>query len=147
MQAPGFGEKTAAKVRACFDYLFAQPGVEGRVGIMGFCFGGTYSFSLAVHEPRLKAAVPFYGHADFSVEELKQIHCPILAFYGERDENLMASLPELQEKMKAANVDFTVQVYENAGHAFFNDTNRFAYNKPAAEDAWPKALAFLAKNL
>ena len=59
MQAPGFGEETLAKVEACFSYLTEQVGVDNRVGIMGFCFGGTYSFSLAMHEPRLKVACPF----------------------------------------------------------------------------------------
>jgi carboxymethylenebutenolidase len=147
MQAPDFGTKTLASVQECFRYLSEQPGVEARVGIMGFCFGGTYSFSLAVHQPKLKLAVPFYGHADFSVEELKAITCPILAFFGEKDERLMAQLPELKTKMNEAGVDFTATVYPDCGHAFFNDTNPFAYNKAAATDAWEKTLVFVAENI
>jgi carboxymethylenebutenolidase len=146
MQAPGFGEATLAGVQECFSYLAGQAGVNGRIGITGFCFGGSYSFSLAVHQPKLKLAIPFYGHADFSVEELKAITCPILAFYGENDERLMTALPELKTKMKEAGVDFRPQVYPNCGHAFFNETNPFAYNKAAAEDAWEKTLSFIAKN-
>jgi carboxymethylenebutenolidase len=130
LQSPGLGEKTLAKI-----------------GITGFCFGGTYSFSLAVRQPKLRAAVAFYGHADFSVQQLRQIKCPILAFYGENDERLMVVLPELKTKMKKAGVDFTAKVYKNCGHAFFNDTNKFAYNDDAAKDAWRKTLKFLSLNL
>ena len=147
LQAPGFGDKTIAKVESCYDFIAKQEGVRERVGIVGFCFGGTYSFSLAVHEPRLKAAVPFYGHADFTIDELKKITCPILAFYGEKDENLMNALPELKEKMEEARVNFTAQIYKDCGHAFFNDTNPFTYNEFAAKDAWQKTLEFLSANL
>jgi carboxymethylenebutenolidase len=147
MQAPDFGAKTLARVKGVFDYLYNQPDVAGKVAITGFCFGGSYSFSLAVHEPRLKAAIPFYGHADFSVEELSKIKCPILAFYGRKDEGLIASLPALEDNMKQAGVNFTDKVYEDTGHAFFNDTNPFAYNKDAATDAWQKSLEFLKENI
>jgi len=144
---PDFAESTLQRIQACFDLLFDDTGVNGRVGITGFCFGGTYSFSLAVHEPRLKASVPFYGHADFDVAELKRITAPVLAFYGENDANLMKSLPDLTTRMADAGVDFTAKVYPDAGHAFFNDTNRFAYNESAATDAWGRTLAFLAEHV
>jgi len=146
MQAPGFAEQTLANIQACFNYLTGQEGVNDRIGITGFCFGGTYSFSLAVVQPKLKVAAPFYGHTDFSAEELKNIQCPILAFYGENDERLIAGLPELKTKMKEAGVDFTAQVYKDCGHAFFNDTNKFTYNKAAAQDAWTRTLEFIEKN-
>jgi carboxymethylenebutenolidase len=144
---PGFAEETVNKLKACFNYLNDQATTNNKVAITGFCFGGTYSFSLAVEEPNLKAAAPFYGHSNHTVEELKQIKCPIMAFYGEKDERLIESLPDLKSRMSEAKVDFTAQVYPDCGHAFFNDTNRFAYNKAAAEDAWVKVLDFLASNL
>jgi len=147
LQAPDFGDKTLAKVRGCFEYVYKQPVVKQRVAIAGYCFGGTYSFNLAVAEPRLKAAVPYYGHADQSADELKAIKCPVLYFLGEKDENLMSKLPDLKTRMAAAGVDFAAQVYPDCGHAFFNDTNPFAYNEAAAKDAWQKTLDFLAKNL
>jgi carboxymethylenebutenolidase len=145
IHAPGFGEATLAGVQECFSYLENQEGVNGRIGVIGFCFGGSYSFSLAVHQPKLKAAIPFYGHADFSVEELKHISCPILAFYGQNDERLMTQLPELKTKMQQAAVDFRSLVYPDCGHAFFNETNPFAYNKAAADDAWEKTLRFIER--
>jgi carboxymethylenebutenolidase len=147
LQAPGFGEKTTERVKECFDFLERQPDVHDRIAIVGFCFGGTYSFSLAVQEPKLKAAVPFYGHSDFTVAELSKIQCPILAFYGEQDERLVAGLEKLESDMHEAHVKFTAQVYPDCGHAFFNDTNRFSYNADAAKDAWSRTLDFLAANI
>lgn len=147
LRAPGFAEKTLVNMRASFDYLTQIPAVGGRIGVTGFCFGGTYSFSLAVHEPRLRAAVPFYGHTDFSVEQLHGISCPVLAFYGDKDEGLVSKLPELEDSMRDAGVDFTAVVYPGAGHAFFNDTNRRTYREDAAADSWRKTLDFLSANL
>lgn len=147
IQTDEFAEQTIQKLLAAFDYLQGQKGARGRVGVVGYCFGGTYSFQLAVHEPRLKAAVPYYGHANFSVGQLQQIACPILAFYGENDQNLMNALPQLKDDMHAAKVAFDSVVYPDAGHAFFNDTNPFAYNEAAAKDAWTKTLDFLAEHL
>lgn len=144
MQEPGFGEKTLGKTKVCFDYLYGKPEVHEWVAITGFCFGGSYSFALATHEPRLKAAAPYYGHANLDdLDALKQIACPILAFYGEKDEGLISSLPTVKEEMAAAGVNFTAQVYPNCGHAFFNDTNPYAYNEEAAKDAWQRTLEFL----
>jgi len=137
---PEFGARTLAKLRACFEHLQER---TGRVAITGFCFGGTASYTLAVHEPRLVAAIPFYGRAEYPVEELRGIACPVRAFYGENDASLVAGLPELTEKMADAGVDFTPTVYPGCGHAFFNDTNRYAYDESAARDAWRASLDVL----
>ncbi len=147
LRAPGFAEKTLAALRVGFEYLAGIPAVAGRIGITGFCFGGTYSFSLAVNEPRLRAAVPFYGHADFSVDQLHGIACPVLAFYGDKDEALVSKLPELKDSMREAGVDFTAVVYPGAGHAFFNDTTKRTYREDASADSWRKTLDFLSANL
>lgn len=147
MQEPGFAEMTLGKLKTCFDYLYALPEVRQRVAVSGYCFGGSYSYNLAVHEPRLKAAVPFYGHASENIDELKQIKCPILAFYGEKDEGLVGGLDELKRLMQEAGVDYTAVVYPDCGHAFFNDTNPFAYNEKAASDAWQRTLEFLEKHI
>lgn len=145
LRAPEFAAKTAARVQACFDYLAERS--NDKVAITGFCFGGTYSFSLAVREPRLKAAIPFYGHADFSAAELAEIEAPVLAFYGEKDQALVSNLPELTTKMQEAGVDFEAVVYPGTGHAFFNDANEWVYNEAAAKDSWTKTLDFLAAKL
>jgi len=140
---PVFGADTVARIKGCFDYLYSQPDTNKRIAIMGFCFGGSYSFSFAVNEPRLKLALPFYGHANFTAKELQAIKCPVRAFLGENDEGLMKGLPELQEKMHEAGVDFEAKVYPNCGHAFFNNTNKYAYNEAAATDSWQRVVEYL----
>lgn len=145
--SPEFGQKTNERLQTCFEYLYALPEPAQKVAVMGFCFGGTYSYNLAILEPRLKLAVPFYGHCDHSVEELRNIKCPVVAFYGEKDENLMEQLPDLKQRMHEAGVNYMPTVYPNCGHAFFNDTNRFAYNAEAAKAAWAKTLEALTAAL
>jgi carboxymethylenebutenolidase len=141
-----FGMETVERLKICFNYLMQEFGLE-KIAVMGFCFGGTYSYSLAVNEPALAAALPFYGHAPEKEEELSKISCPIMAFYGEKDTALVQDLPRLQISMKKFNKDFRSKVYPNTGHAFMNDTNPTTYNKEAADDAWREALQFLKEHL
>ena len=128
------------------DYLQTQPGVDGRIAVTGFCFGGSYSFALAAADPRIRAAVPFYGSPPDSAN-VSAITGPVLAFYGDLDENLMASLPTVTRAMTDAGVDFQPTVYSGARHAFFNDTNSMTYTADAAADAWQRTLAFLEQQL
>lgn len=142
---PEFGAKALAGTKASFDYLYNLPEARQKVAALGFCFGGTYSYSLAVNEPRLKLALPFYGHCNFEVSELAKIRCPVRAFYGQNDEGLAEQMSTLPDKMREAGVDYAQKVYDGCGHAFFNDTNKFAYNANAARDAWRIVLDELAK--
>ena len=133
-------------LRAVVDLLVDQPEVDGSVGVVGFCFGGTYSFALALAEPRLRAAVAFYG--DFpETGDPATIGCPVLAFYGEDDHGITDGVPELEQRMEQAGVDFTARVYHGVGHAFFNDTSPSRYNAEVAADAWERTLAFLGRHL
>lgn len=143
---PEFAEGAIAALKEAVDYLMADEGVNGNVAVLGFCFGGTYAFHLAAHDDRLRAAVPFYGHPPRE-DEIPNISCPILAFYGDQDQALMDTLPQLTERMTAAGKEFIPVVYPNVGHAFFNDTNPFAYDAAAAADAWEQALSFLAERM
>jgi carboxymethylenebutenolidase len=146
LKSPEFAASTVEKLRVCFEYLMAQENVS-KAAVVGFCFGGTYSFNLAIAEPGLAAAVAFYGHFDHTDEQLELAEAPILAFYGEKDTNLTNDLPQLEDRMKQAGKDFTYKVYPDCGHAFFNDTNELTYNKKAAEDSWNVALKFLNSHL
>jgi carboxymethylenebutenolidase len=147
IQEPEFASKTIDKLKICFDYLYNLPEVKYLVAVSGFCFGGSYSYSLAIAEPRLKLALPFYGHVTTDISELSKIKCPLRAFYGQNDERLISSLPEVKAAMKQAGVDFEAKVYPDCGHAFFNDSNRFAYYEPAAKDAWKLAQKYLSTYL
>jgi carboxymethylenebutenolidase len=128
------------------DFVAEQPGVEGRIGVVGFCFGGSYSFTLAAADGRIRAAVPFYGSPPASAD-LARIGAPLLAFYGERDERLMRSLPDVTSGMRDAGADFRPHVYPRVGHAFFNDSNPRTYDAETAQDAWRRTLAFLDETL
>ncbi|HEY4964278.1 MAG TPA: dienelactone hydrolase family protein [Candidatus Saccharimonadales bacterium] len=144
---PSFGAKTLNRLEACFNFLYDDEQSSQKVGIIGFCFGGTYSYALAVNETRLKLVLPFYGHADQSADQLSNITCPVRAFYGKNDSGLIDNLPDLKARMAEAKVDFKDTVYDNCGHAFFNDTNPYAYNKQAAEAAWVSVLEELNNSL
>lgn len=141
--SPEFSESTIEKLQQCYAYLKTK---YGKVAVMGFCFGGTYSFSLAANQPSLDAAVVFYGHPP-QENDISKIRCPILAFYSENDSPLMESLPALQEMMEKNNVTFKFKVYKGCGHAFFNDQNPKMYNAEAAKSAWMEVVDFLKKNL
>jgi carboxymethylenebutenolidase len=147
MQSPEFAKNMLMKLKACFSYLENDPQCNGNIGVSGFCFGGTYSFSLAIEEPKIKAAVPFYGGAPEPFDKIENLRCPVLAFYGEKDERLIGQLPAVKDAMKKYGKDFEAVVYPNTGHAFFNDKNQVMYNKEASDDAWAKMLKFLQTNL
>jgi len=144
--APEYAGWAVSVLTTAVDYLERQPGVQKRIAVAGFCFGGSYSFALAAADPRIRAAVPFYGYPPESTS-VATIGCPVLALYGDADERLMESLPALTAAMADARVTFTAQTYEGAGHAFFNDTNPTTYVEDAAADAFARSLAFLHTNL
>lgn len=146
MNAPGFAAWAVPALQRVVDYLDEQPGVDGRIAVTGFCFGGTYSFALAAADDRVLAAIPFYG-APPELAEVPNISARVLALYGRNDPRLIDGLPEVAEAMQRAGVDFESKIYEGTGHAFFNDTNEHAYDADAAADAWSRANAFLSRVL
>jgi len=147
INSPEFAEATMKKLKTCFSYLHAQENSNSKIGVIGFCFGGTYAFALAAAQPDIKAAVPFYGHAPEPLSTIQAIACPVLAFYGGQDTELMKQLPGLKDAMILYHKQFLAVEYPDCGHAFFNDTNPNRYNKEAAEDAWERVLEFLKINL
>lgn len=143
---PAYGAWAVGQLMSAVDYLATQPRIEERIGVVGFCFGGSYSFALAAADPRIRAAVPFYGSPP-EATEVGGITAAIRAFYGGLDERLMASLPDVTTAMADAGIDFEAKVYAGARHAFFNDTNSLTYDASAAADSWQRALAFLGEAL
>ena len=142
--APAFAAEAVTKLRLVVDAFAAEPGIGGRIAVTGFCFGGTYTFALAAADPRLRAAIPFYGSAP---DDVSRIACPVLALYGEDDPRIMAGLPRTRAALADAGVAVAEKIYPGARHAFFNDTNATAYDPAAAGDAWLRTLAFLAQHL
>ena len=146
VNAPEYAEWAVGALKSVVDYLIAQPDVDGRIGVLGFCFGGSYSFALAAADRRIRGAVPFYGSPP-ETAQLAHLDCPVLAFYGENDERLMQSLPDVTKRMHDAGVQFSSHVYPGAGHAFFNDTNKTTYRPEVAADAWRRSIEFLRGSL
>ena len=143
LEAPEYAVWAVAALRGCLDYLSEQSGIGDRLAVVGFCFGGSYSLALAAADDRVKAAVPFYGAPGST--DVAAIACPVLAFYGDQDERLITSLPEVRAAMTEGGVDFTAQVYAGVGHAFFNDSNPYAYDEASATDAWRQTSALLKR--
>lgn len=128
------------------QYLEKSPETNGKVGVVGFCWGGAATNQLAVHSPTLKAAVPYYGRQP-SAEDVAKIQAPIMAHYGALDKNINAGIPAFEEALKKNNKKYEIFVYEDANHAFNSDTSPDRYNKPAADLAWKRTIDFLKQNL
>jgi len=141
IRQPEYAAWAVAQLRTIVDELESEPALAGKVVVSGYCFGGTYSFALAAADPRIAAAVPYYGTAP---EDVAGIGCPVLALYGELDPPIVDRLPEVRTAMAQAGVDFTDVVYPGALHAFCNETNARTYHPEHAADAWRRATDFVA---
>jgi carboxymethylenebutenolidase len=126
-------------------YLKSNPACTGKLGVVGFCYGGTVTNALAVRMPDLAAAVPFYGTQP-TPEETAKIKAPLLIHYGGLDDRVNAGWPAWETALKANHVKYTAYVYEGANHGFHNDTTP-RYDKAAATLAWDRTLEFFKKNL
>lgn len=120
---------------------------NGKVGAIGFCWGGGMVNQTAVHAGAdLAAAVPYYGSVP-EASDVTNIKAKMLLQYAGLDERINAGIPGYEEALKAAGVDYQTHVYEGANHAFNNDANAARYDKTAADQAWGRTVAFLKKNL
>lgn len=118
---------------------------QQRVGCVGFCMGGGLSALLACEEPELSAAAVFYGSTP-AAERIAKINCPVIAFYGEKDQRVNAGIPVFEEGMRRGGKSFEHHIYQEAAHAFFND-DRPSYDVRASRDSFARLLAFFVKNL
>jgi carboxymethylenebutenolidase len=139
-------EATVKNFVAAVKYLKTHPQSTGKVGCMGFCWGGGMTNQVAVNSPDLKAAVPFYGSQP-DPEDVPKIKASILAHYGGLDKRINAGIEAFEAALKKASIDYKIYVYDGAGHAFFNDTNESRYNKQAAELAWKRTIEFFNSKL
>jgi carboxymethylenebutenolidase len=130
---------------AAVNWLMKHPGGTGKVGVVGFCWGGAMSFFLATRVPELAAAVPFYGTSPAPAEAAK-VKTPILAHFAETDQRVNASFPPFEEALKANNVPYQAHTYPGTQHGFNNDTTP-RYNPEAAKLAWTRTLEFFNKHL
>jgi carboxymethylenebutenolidase len=138
-------EATTKNYVAAVRYLKTHPRSTGKVGCMGFCWGGGMTNQVAVNCSSLDAAVPFYGRQP-EPEDVPKIKASLLIHYAGNDERINAGIEAFEAALKKASVEYTIYMYEGAGHAFFNDTGS-RYNKEAAELAWKRTIAFLKEKL
>ncbi len=127
-------------------FLATHPESTGKVGTVGFCFGGGVVNRLATDSPDIAAAIPYYG-VQPPAEKVAAIKAPLLLQYAENDENIDKGIPAFEAALKANNKRYTIYIYPGTQHAFNNDTGAARYNKAAADLAWSRTLAFLKENL
>jgi carboxymethylenebutenolidase len=118
----------------------------GKVGAVGFCFGGLMVNRLAASSPDLDAGVAFYGR-QVPAAQVPNIKAPLLLNYAENDDGVNSTVPAYEAALKANNKKFTMYTYPGTQHAFFNDTGAARYNKAAADLAWSRTLAFFKETL
>jgi carboxymethylenebutenolidase len=140
------GQSTIQNFVAAVRYLKTHPISTGKVGCVGFCWGGGIANQLAVHSPDLTAAVPFYGIQPKS-EDVPKIKASLLIHYAGLDERINKGIQEYEEALKKASIGYKMYMYEGAQHAFLNDTTPARYNKDAAQLAWQRTIAFLNEKL
>jgi len=131
---------------AAIAYLKSLPQSNGKVGAVGFCFGGGIVNQMAVASPDLVAAVAYYG-AQPTAEEVARIKAKLMLHYAGLDERIDAGIPAFEAALKAHGVAYQLFMYDGVNHAFNNDTSAARYNKEAADLAWSRTVAFLKENL
>jgi carboxymethylenebutenolidase len=145
MQKKLDSEKLVEDFLAGAKYLAGLPACTGKVGVVGFCFGGMVANQLAVRWPQLSAAVPFYGRQP-TEQEVAKIKAPLLIHYAEQDPRVNAGKDAFVKALKAHGVRYTVHVYPGTHHGFHNDTTP-RYDDEAAKLAWKRTLEFFSKEL
>jgi len=139
-------EDALADIRAAFSALKARAGGNGKVGAVGFCWGGGIVNSLAVAEPTLDAGVAYYGRQP-SADQVPAIKAPLLLHYAGLDQGIDAGIPAYEAALKASGKTYEIFVYPNVNHGFNNDTSEARYNGEAAELAWGRTIGFFKKHL
>jgi len=139
-------DQALAELVQAVAYLKARPDTSGKIGTIGFCWGGSMVNRLAVAAgPDLNAGVAFYGSAP-ALDQVPKIKAALLLNYAGLDNRVNATRPGYEDALKAAHVEYTAYVYPDANHAFFDDTTD-RYRPEAAKLAWERSKAFFAQHL
>ncbi|WP_295770886.1 dienelactone hydrolase family protein [uncultured Mucilaginibacter sp.] len=130
---------------AAYEYLKNHKDCNGKVGVVGFCYGGGIANMMAVRVPDLAAAVPFYG-AQPALADVPKIKAPLMLHYASLDTRITAGWPAYEAALKENNKKYQGFIYEGANHGFHNDTTP-RYDKTAAELAWKRTIDFFGESL
>ena len=136
-------------LQEAFQFLSSRPYVKkGKVGSVGWCFGGGYSLGLAISQPDLAACVVYYGRLESDTAKLSRIRSPVLGFFGKDDAGIpVAAVNGFEAAMKQAGRRIETHIYPGAGHAFANPTRTDAYRPEATKDSWGRMMKFLSSTL
>ena len=130
---------------AAFEHLAGRDDSTGKVGCVGFCYGGGVCNALAVAYPELGASVPFYGR-QAAAKDVPRIRAPLQLHYGGLDKRINAGWPDYEAALKAHGKTYEAYIYEGANHGFHNDSTP-RYDKAAAELAWSRTIKFFSSHL
>lgn len=139
-------DDTVANFVAAVAFAKQHPHSTGKVGCVGFCWGGAMANQLAVNAPDLKAAVPFYGRQP-AAADVPKIKAALLLHYAGLDQGINAGIADYETALKSAKVAYTLHLYDNVQHAFHNDTAAGRYDEAAAKLAWQRTIAFFKEKL
>jgi carboxymethylenebutenolidase len=139
-------DQVVADAKAAVEWLKARPDSNGKVGIVGFCWGGGVVGRVATAVPDLAAGVVFYGRVP-PLDAVPNIKAPLLLHYAGLDERINADVPAFEAALKAAGKPYTLHMYQGANHAFNNDTSQVRYDPAAAKLAWERTVAFFKQQL
>lgn len=131
---------------AAVRHAAGHPHSTGKVGCVGFCWGGGMAGRLAANSPELNAAVVFYGMPP-GADEAVRVRVPIMLHYAGRDDRINAAVPAFDAALRASGARYEMHLYPDVDHAFNNDTNAARYNETAAKLAWRRTIEFLAREL
>jgi carboxymethylenebutenolidase len=145
MQKQLDGGKIFEDFVAAAEYLLKHPQSTGKLGAVGFCFGGGVVNRLAVRVPQLAAGVPFYGAAP-AVDDVPKIKAALLLNFAEQDPNILGRWPDYEAALKSNNVKYEAFIYPKTNHGFHNDTTP-RYDEAAAKLAWQRTIDHFNKNL
>jgi carboxymethylenebutenolidase len=141
-------DQITTDLNAVVDYVSKLPSCNGKVAVMGFCWGGGQAFRFATNNKDIKAAMAFYGTGPETDADIKRIHAPVYGFYGGNDNRVNATIPTSEKLMKDAGKKYEPVVYEGAGHGFMRAGEDPAGNEPnkkARDQAWQRVKDILTK--
>jgi carboxymethylenebutenolidase len=142
--APG----APADLETAYDAMKQHPGCNGRIGSVGFCFGGRMSLELGIRRP-LNAVCTFYGGGMQQIfDQMDTFKSPVLGLFGDKDISIPSgTIEQFEQLLEKIGVPHEIVVYPNSGHAFFRDSDPNVYKPEASKDAWERVTKFFAKNL
>jgi len=135
-----------ADVVAGVPFLATLDGCTGRVGTVGFCYGGGVSLLCAAREEAVAGSVCFYGRA-LDEADVSRVHVPLMMHYAGTDERINAGIPDFRKALDAHGIAYSLNMYPGTGHGFHNDTSQARYDKAAAGLAWRRTLRFFEETL